>query len=413
VKLQLYFLTLIFLLTSVFTAHAQESKKEDDPVSIDRFKLKGYGSLNYFNYDWETDPARRNAIDVERLVLYPGYVYNEQFQIKGEIEFEHGGTGITKEFDRFEEFGEFETEVEAGGEVLLEQLHIVYSPKTNLHFRFGKFKLPFGITSVEDEPTDYFTTLRSPAMAALIPTNWYETGLQVFGTLGEEQKLSYALSLVNGLDATEFSSANWIMRGAQGKFETVNAENFALALRLDYELKEEWMVGFSGYIGNSSDNRPKPDLNADAYVSIIDGHLMIEEGPFTFRAMGLYGHLQNSDLVSQANRNLSNNLNVKRTPVASAALSYYGELAYDVSQLLDIPDRLDLFGRYEFYDSMYRVEKGAISDNPRWERTAYTAGFNYKPIDQIVFKAQYTHRVLGISDNNIENTFSAGIGFEF
>jgi len=414
VKRTYYLLILIFVLVISSAAQAQEEEAEhDSPISLKHFRLNGYGSLNYFNFDWQTDPSRRDVVDLERFVLYPGYVYNDKFQIRAEIEFEHGGTGITKEFDRFEEFGEFETEVEAGGEVLLEQLHIVYSPSSRLNFRFGKFKLPFGIVSVEDEPTEYFTTTRSPSMSALIPTNWYEIGLQVFGHLGKDERFSYAVSLVNGLDATEFSSANWVMRGHQGKFETINAENMALALRLDYELREEWTVGLSGYFGNSSDNRPKPDLEADAYVSIIDGHLMIEEGPITFRAMGLYGHLQNSDLVSQANRNLSNNLNVKRTPVGSDALAYYGEIAYDLSKPIGIQDRLDVFGRYEFYDSMYKTVAGVISNNPRWERTAYTAGVNYKPIEEIVFKAQYTHRVLGISEDNIENTFSAGVGFEF
>lgn len=413
-KIKSYLFVLIILLGFTSLSFAQEhKKKEGHPLSLEHFRLNGYGSLNYYNYDWETDPSRRDAIDAERFVLYPGYVYNDKFQVKAEIEFEHGGTGVTKEFDRFEEFGEFETEVENGGEVNLEQLHIVYSPKTSLNFRFGKFKLPFGIVSVEDEPTDYYTTRRSPAMAAVIPTNWYAIGLQAFGNIGNNQRLSYALSFVNGLDATEFSSANWVKRGAQGKFETVNAENFALALRLDYEIKEEWIVGLSGYIGNSTDNRPKPDLDANGYVSIIDGHLMIEEGPLSFRAMGLYGHLQNADLISQANSELSNKLNVKRTPVASSALSYYGQLAYDAGPLLNIEDQLSIFGRYAFYDSMYGVVEGVISDNPRWERTAYTAGLNYKPIEQIVFKAQYTHRVLGIPNDNIENTFSVGVGFEF
>lgn len=403
----------ILLLLSTSLVHAQEHDKKESPLSLEHFRLKGYGSLNYFNYDWQTDLARRDAMDVERFVFYPGYVYNDQFQLRGEIEFEHGGTGVTKELDKFEEFGEYETEVESGGEVNVEQLHIVYSPMNSLNFRIGKFKIPFGIVSVEDEPTEYFTTLKSPALSEIIPTNWYETGLQVFGQLGHDRKLSYALSLVNGLNSTEFSSANWVQRGMQGRFETVNAENMALALRLDYELKEEWSVGVSGYVGNSTDNRPKPDLNADAYVTIIDGHIAIEEGPVTFRAMGLYGHLQNADLVSQANNNVSTKLNVKGDPVGSVALSYYGELAYDTSHLLHIPDRLDVFARYEFYDSMYKVVENVISDNPRWERRAYTGGLNYKPIEEIVFKAQYTHRLLGISENNIENTFSVGVGFEF
>ena len=42
-------------------------------------------------------------------------------RLEAELEFEHGGTGITMEFDKLEEFGEFEMEVEKGGEVIVEK----------------------------------------------------------------------------------------------------------------------------------------------------------------------------------------------------------------------------------------------------------------------------------------------------
>lgn len=391
----------------------EDNEQQEHTISLENFRLEGYGSVNYFNYSWDTDPARRNAMDVEKFVLEPSYIYNDNFRLKAEIEFEHAGTGVTKELDKFEEFGEYETEVEQGGEVKLEQLNISYTPLKSFNLSIGKLKVPFGIVPEHDEPVDYFTTRESPGMSAIIPTNWYATGLQAFGTLGDDDQWSYAVSFINGLNSTQFSSANWVMRGRQGRFEMINAENMALALRLDYHLGDESYAGISAYGGNSSGNRPKPDLNKDAYVSIVDGHINIVQGPVTFRAVGLYGHLQNSYYVTQANKNISNNLNVKRTPVASAAISYYGQLAYNAGTLLGIEDRLDIFGRYAFYDSMYRVAKGAVNDDPRWERTAYTAGINYKPIDEIVFKTQYTHRVLGIPSANIENTFSLGMGFEF
>lgn len=191
------------------------AQDHSDSLATNRFAgfgLSGYGTINYFIYDWETDPTRRNSIDIERLVLYPTYYFSEKTFLKAEIEFEHGGTGVTKEFDRFEEFGEFETEVEAGGEVLLEQLHIDFARSARFGLKVGRFKLPVGIATYNDEPPEYFTTTRSPAEVAVIPTNWYEVGLQAYGRLGP---LSYAASFVNGLDATGFSSANWIVRGNQ------------------------------------------------------------------------------------------------------------------------------------------------------------------------------------------------------
>ncbi len=383
------------------------------PAPLDGFGLSGYGSLNYFAFDWDTDPERRNALDIERLVLYPTYHFNERVFVKAEIEFEHGGTGVTKEFDRFEEFGEFETEVEAGGEVLLEQLHVDFALSERFGVRVGRVKLPFGIASYNDEPTEYFTTERSPAEAALVPTNWYEVGVQAYGRLGA---FGYAASVVNGLDASGFSSAGWVVRGHQKRFETINADAPALALRLDWFYSEAApgsRIGASFYVGDSAPNRPKPDLDASAVVTVGDVHATWERGPLRARALALYGRLGHADLVSDANRNLSNNLNVKRTPVGSAALAYYVEAGYDVLSLLARTEqRLDVFARYDFYDSMHEVT-GEVFDNPRWERTAVTGGLGWFPLGAVVLKAQFTHRRLGLAEQNVENTFTAGIGFEF
>lgn len=399
------------LLLSLLTLPIRtEGATDPDTSDASRFGLHGYGVVNYFAFDWETDPARRNALDLERLVLYPSVRLSERVRVEAEVEIEHGGTGATLEFDRFEEFGEFEQEIEAGGEVVLEQLHVHVAVTPAFNIRVGRLKLPIGLASTNDEPNEYFTTTRSSVEANLIPTNWYEIGAQAYGQVG---RLAYNLSLTNGLDGTGFSSANWVQPGYQTRFETVNAEDLALALRLDYLLGDETLVGLSAYGGNTTGNRPKPDLAADAYVGLVEAHGQWVRGPLTVRGMALYGGLQNADLVSQANRNLSNNLGVKRTPVGSAALGAYAEAGYNVLSLLGLPgERLDVFGRLAFYDSMYRVTSDTF-DNPRWERTDYTGGLNYRPIDDLIIKAEFTHRVLGTDVDNVEDTFSLGLGFEF
>ena len=52
--------------------------------------------VNSFACDRETDPARPNAVDLERFVLHPSYQSTERVRLLGEIKFEHGGTGVTK-----------------------------------------------------------------------------------------------------------------------------------------------------------------------------------------------------------------------------------------------------------------------------------------------------------------------------
>lgn len=393
---------------------ARDSAAVAPEAAPSRFDVRGYGVVNYAAYDWDTDPGRRNAVDVERLVLYPTVRLADRVALRAEFEIEHAGTGSALEFDVFEEFGEFEQEVEAGGEVVLEQLNVDFAVRPWLGVRVGKVKVPVGIAAVNDEPNEYYTTTRAEAEATLVPSNWYEVGVQAYGRLGGG--VAYVLSLINGLDSSGFSSANWVQRGGQGRFETVNAEDLAVHARLDWAFADEGVVGVSGYVGDSADNRPRPDLGASAVVAVVDVHAQFERGPLTVRGAALYGHLGNADLVSQANRNLPNALGVRRTPVGSAALGVGVEAGLDLVRLVpalrSAGDRLDVFGRLDVYDSMYAVA-GDVFDNPRWERTMYTGGLNWRPVEPVVLKAQVSHRLLGTAEDRVENTASLGLGFEF
>ncbi len=389
---------------------------------LKKFHVKAYGVVNYYGFDWDTDPDRRNSFDTERLNVYVMYDFTEKIQLKTEIEFEHGGTGVTMELDKFEEFGEYEVEVEAGGEVKLEQLNILFKYKPWLNFRLGRLKLYMGNASKLDLPTDYFTGQRSSMESALLPMGWYENGIEILGDIGKNKQFSYKAFLVNGLSSVGFTSANWIKRGHQKRFETINANNLAVSGRFDYNLENGGFVGVSGYYGGSNQNRPKTDLeDTKGAVSIIDFHVNIEKQIWKFRAMILYGNLQNSDKISQANRNLSNALNVKRTPVAKNALGYYVEAGYDILSLkkAKTKQQLFIFGRYDYYNSMYKTT-GVILDNPRWERSVITAGLNYFIVPNVVLKAHYAVNSLGADTldgfgeviGNKERTFLLGMAFD-
>lgn len=383
---------------------------------LERIHLDVYGTLHYQNFDWQTFPGKRSAIDMERFVIEPSYRLSPKLRLRAEIEFEHGGTGASVEFDRFEEFGEFEYEIEKGGEVILEQLNLDWKLTPWLHLKVGHFEVPIGMMPYRDEPVDYFTTTISEMESSLLPVNWNENGIAAYGNFGKNRQWHYNLSVLNGLDNSAFSSAGWVQRGSQKRFETTNAENIALAGRFDFVQGEENRIGVSGFIGNSTGNRPKPDLSVPGIVAIADAHFLWEREPFEASGMLLYGTLSNSEAISNANRNLSNNLNVKRTPVASAALGAYLELGIELFDLfarsnLQHPDaEMYLFGRYDYYDSMYKTQ-GEVFNNPRWERHTWTAGLNYDINPYVRLKGQYSIRRLGIPSANKERTLSLGIGF--
>ena len=383
------------------------------PADTEKFKVSGYGVINYANFDWDTDPERRAHIDVERFVVAPKYRVSDNIRLEAEIEFEHGGTGVTMEFDKLEEFGEFEMEVEKGGEVIVEKLAAVFEIKPEFNVRIGHIIVPVGLVSKRHRPQHYFTAARPESESNLIPTIWHENGIELFGVIGS---LSYQAQVVNGLDSTGFSSRRWIVGGHQLRFETANAEDFALVGRIDYTVAPGAVLGVSGYYGDSADNRPKPDLRVDANVGILDLHAFYEVGAIKVRGLILYGTLQNSNLVSKANRNLSNNLNVKRTPVGSRAVGGYLEVGYNLLSFfkssLNTDAVLDLFVRYDNYDTMAAVE-GETFDNPRWERQTWTFGANYYPHPQLVFKGHYSLRRLGTEVEDKENTLALGFGFQY
>ena len=401
-RLSLLFVVVLGFATAA-SAAAQEEHKQPAPG---RFGFGGFAVLNYFHFNWDTDTNRRDVVDLERFVLESRYQASPQLLFEAEVEFEHGGTGVTMEFDRLEEFGEFEQEVEKGGEIVVEKLQATFQLRPAFNVRVGHLYVPVGLLTAYDEPEDYFTNTYPEAEAALIPTIWHESGAGFFGQVG---RVHYQGYVVTGFDATGFSSATWVRRGHQLRFETVNAEDLALTGRVDVDVAPECRVGVSAYYGNSAGNRPKPDLTVPAYVTILDGHANAAVGRFRLRGLVLYGELQNADLVSAANRNLSNNLNVKRTPVGSAALGWYVEGGVNV---LGSHAPLYLYGRYDWYDTMYKVT-GDVFDNPRWAREAVTTGFNWFPDPHFILKASYSRRTIGLPSNNLEETVALGVAAQF
>jgi hypothetical protein len=379
-------------------------------------EISGYGIVNYFNRDWDTDEFAKDTMDTERLVIELEYYFDDNWSMTAEVEYEHGGTGAKLELDSQEEFGEFEQEVENSGEVVVEELYVAYRHTDWLNARVGRFIVPVGRTNKYHKPQDYFTVARSDADASMIPQTWSEDGISVFGEWSYRDwgRISYDAQIVNGLDSTGFSSRNWIAGGHQTRFEQPRAEDLAFATRLSYFYGDDLQLAGAYYGGNTNKNRPKNDLDEDAYIDLFEFDGAWTPGDFIFRGQYMWGRLQNSHLVSEANRNLSNNLGVKRTPVGSEARSWYVEAGYDLFDDLfgESSQSLIVFGRYNDYDSMYKAE-GLVFDNPRWDRNSWSAGVNYLPIPNVIFKAEYNQRELDLDSDNREDTYALGVGFTY
>ncbi len=391
-----------------------------------RLKLGGYGeavmSRNFFSNNYKRytnaelykDAKSHGQIDLPHVVFYVNYNFGKGWTLGSEIEFEHGGTESAVEIEE-EETGEYETEVERGGEVALEQFWIQKSWSKALNLRMGHIVLPVGLTNSAHEPDRFFTVYRPEGESTIMPCTWHQTGASLWGRL---PKWRYEVQFVSGLEADLFGAKNWIKRGASSPYEFDVATAYATVVRLDNYSVSGLRMGVSGYYGKSAVNSLKPDKYSGVGGAIAIGTFDFDYAGHNWLARGSfdYGHLSDSEAITRINKTLGKGSVSPQTSVASDAISVGVEAGYDVFSQLRKPkekgQKLYVFGRYDYYDSMHKTE-GSIVDNPCWERQKLTVGINYKPISQIVLKAEYAHRFLktGFNDEPAINIGIAYAGF--
>lgn len=383
-------------------------------IDLEQMEIYGYGSFVYRNFDYlqnyQKDPDNRSQVDFERFVLSPRFLLTDTIKIVSEIEFEHGGTGTTMEYDTLDEFGEFEAEIEQGGEVAVEEAYLDIYSKPWLSYRIGHMIIPVGLNTQRHLPTLQLASTRNVSETTILPDTWHESGIMAYGRFAE--KYNYQAMVMTGLNSEFFNSANWIQAGTQKQFETANADDLALALRVDYGDIVGSHIGASFYVGDSNDNRNKEQLSSKGTVTIQEIHGVYDENNIRLRALFLLGKLSASEAITKANNGLPNALEAKRSPVASEALAWFIESGYNIAPMLSHDRAIIPFLRYDFVDSMYNTQ-GVVQDLARYERTTVTAGINYFITPTVVLKADYATTSNGDSSIDDLSVFSMSAGFQF
>ena len=400
-----------------------------------RFRLGGYGEAvasfkdygnNRFYGSSEGNPKRNRAtIAIPRFVLAMDYKFTPKWILGAEIEFEAGGTGTAVEIENSEN-GEYETEIEKGGEVAIEQLHITRLIHPAFNVRAGHVIVPVGLTNAHHEPVNFFGTVRPEGETTILPSTWHETGIEFFGSLGRGYAaFDYQVLVVAGLNANGFDRNSWVAGGKQGLFEEDNFTSPGYAVRVDYKGVPGLRVGASFYYcGDTGANSDKYQDYADigaVPLRIYTADVQYRNRYLTLRGNVVYGNLGNSDGVTAVNKRLSNASPYSRlTPVAKNAVSYAGEAGVNLRALWGGNEKVPViypFARYEYYNPQETGEAGLVMDK-RCQVSAWTAGLNWFALPNLVVKADYTTRQIGTSKMfgksnryNSENEFSIGLAY--
>jgi len=403
---------LLLLLVSAFQLKAQ------------RLTIGGYGeavytrnfySDNVYRYsrpaEYANDPSH-GRFDIPHAVVYLGYDFGKGWSLQTEIEFEHGGSGAAVEKE-FTEAGEWESEIEQGGEVEMEQFWIQKSFSPALNIRAGHLVVPVGGLNNAHEPLEFFTVYRPEGEFTILPSTWHDTGISLWG---RTQHWRYEFLITAGLDGFMFDRDHFVHYGAKSPYETRVANRLGYAARVDNYSVKGLRIGLSAYYGRSMHNSYPNDLHNTRYAD-VKGRTFIGALDFAYEGKRLtvrgnadYGYVGDAATLSSVKRNLSsNNAPYKKTPVGQSAVAAGVEAGYDILPWFkQTESQFYLFARYEYYDSY--IPAADQQDYPYTDKHRVAAGFNWFPIPEIAVKGEYSLRALKAPYNN-EPSVSLGVTY--
>lgn len=332
---------------------ASKIYRRDEGLSIG-----GYGEALYESFDSERDDGSPSGatdeFDFLRAIIYFGYKFNDKFLLNTEIELEHAD-------EAFVEFA---------------YLDYLWRPEANL--RGGLLLIPMGFVNELHEPTVFLGAKRPDVEQVIIPTTWRENGFGLFGEVGD---LSYRTYLVNGLRGERFSAGG--LRGGRQKGSHALAEDFAWVGRVDWTPAPGFLVGGSAYVGGSGQGIE--DLQGEVIgldTTILEGH-----AEWRWRGLEVRALVARAELDDVARLNRAKGLTGSAS-VGEELAGHYLQVGYDVLAGRSSERQLIPYVRFEEYDTQDEVPAGFAS-NPANDVESLTVGFAFKPIDQIIVKADY------------------------
>jgi hypothetical protein len=294
------------------------------------------------------------------------------------------------------------TEIDLGlpsGVAQAEQAYVDFLLTQPFNLRAGVLLIPFGKFNLDHfDPRRDLT--RPPAVATVvIPTTWGDLGFGSFGLLpiSDNVKATYDIQVINGLtDQFTTAAPNTGLQNGRNNLNTDNNGNKALVGRGTFKLFDQYEIGFSGYRGAY-----KPSGN-----DMITG--MALDGEFRPRNVSI---LENFVLRGEFAR-----FDIEGSTAPSSLWGYYAQLTYRFW-----PSALNstVLGRH-FNNPTFALvglighTKTNTTASPTGSLSGdqYIIGFNYRPVEDYVIKAEYQFN-RGQNQQNPSDGFLTSVAWIF
>lgn len=328
--------------------------------------IGGYGEGQFKNFTSDKGDKTDQA-DMLRAILYVGYKFSDSIIFNSEIEFEHADESFVE----------------------MASLDFLLNEKINL--RTGLLLAPVGLTNERHEPTLFHGVDRPLVERQVIPSTWREMGAGAFGKLTD--KLDYKLYVMNGFNGVDFNEEG--LRKGRQKGSKAKADDWALVGRLDYEPLLGLNLGGSFYLGDSGQRQVKNGSGSevDVFTQIYEVHSQYKYHGLELKALATQVKIDDAEIIqAQTGKDVPDEI-----------FAYYGEVAYDILPHIfaDTDQYLAPFVRYENLDY----------DGNNQDVELLVAGISYKPIPNVVLKADYSN--FDMKDGVRADEFNLGFGYIF
>jgi hypothetical protein len=339
--------------------------------------LGGYGEMNYQHFDNGDVPR----LDISRFVIYLDHSFDNRWMFKSETEIEH-----------------VKIEGGAGGEIGIEQAYLDYRATNWLGWRGGLLVLPIGIMNQTHEPTTFYSVERPLFDQTVIPSTWAEIGTGIYGNAS--RTISYQLYITEGLKTQAITMEGLDPAKQEGSAggETSDlsagsdASHPALSGKLNFQPMMGLEFGASGYF-----ERGYTQLFSRAFA-LGDLDAQYQHGPLRIRAEGAF--ITTGDASDLVPREIAGG---------------YAEISYNLLALLEKSEaELHPFIRYESYAfaQIMPLDPEEIFTTIGWtSHKAITGGFAYKPMNELILKADYRWTNMDVGLERRE--FGLGAGYVF
>ncbi len=358
--------------------------------------LGGYGEMQLRGLKSGASGDRAWTADISRLVLFVMHSFNDSVRFYSELEVEHTISSAS-------EPGEFE----------VEQAELDWKLFGDaLAARGGLVLVPMGIINQWHEPPIFHGVVRPHVDTVIIPSTWRELGAGFFGKPVES--LRYEAYVMTALNPMKLGPAG--LAGTRQQGALARADAFALTGRVEWEPLLGAVIGLSGYYSDAGKNGDFYDAHAqklDLSVPLIgwDVDARFRSFGLEWRVVFADWHLPQSDALMATRDSTGTKLLFDpQHPVPTRMRGSYVEGAYDVLRPLGSKHQLLPFARLEYYNTQSAVPDGYQSD-PTYSVREYTFGLSYRPIRQVVLKADYQlrNRQQGLDESQI----NFGLGFMY